>query len=220
MRITGGTLRGRTVTCPPGIIRPAMDRMRESFFSILGPLDGLSFLDLFSGSGCIALEAFSRGAYPIRVVEKDGGKRSVILKNLELADQRIELSIMPAERFVMAWKESFDLIFLDPPFDYPFKAELLQRVAGSRLVHADSLIFMHFPDEDDIPAAIRAIRRSDDDATLPETKLVPGQESSELSPPTSVAAKPQRNLEMYDQRLYGRSVLNFYRLEKTEGFLL
>lgn len=219
MRITGGSLRGRTVTCPPGIIRPAMDRMRESFFSILGPLDGLSFLDLFSGSGCIALEAFSRGAWPIRVVEKDGGKRPVILKNLDLADKRIELSIMPAERFVKAWKESFDLIFLDPPFDYPYKAELLQRVAGSRLVHADSLIFMHFPDEDDIPAAIKSIRREDSE---PDAKAVPdiplGLDDTGDQPDASTRSK--RSLIMYDQRQYGRSVLNFYRLEKTSDFLL
>ena len=209
MRITGGTLRGRTVICPPGIIRPAMDRMRESFFSILGPLDGLSFLDLFSGSGCIALEAYSRGAWPIRVVEKDGGKFKVILKNLEMAERRIDLSIMPAERFVKAWKETFDLIFLDPPFDYPYKAELLLRVAGSRLVHDSTRIFMHFPDEDDVPAAIRAIR-STENPENPEAPLAVNvdHEGSKRSP------------VLYDHRLYGRSVLNFYRLEKATDILL
>ena len=60
MRITGGRYNGRTVKCPKGIIRPAMDRMRESMFSILGPMDGLSYLDLFSGSGSVGLEAASR----------------------------------------------------------------------------------------------------------------------------------------------------------------
>ena len=50
MRITGGTYHGRRVECPPGIIRPAMDRMRESLFSILGNLNENSFFDLFSGS--------------------------------------------------------------------------------------------------------------------------------------------------------------------------
>ncbi|MFW6253274.1 MAG: RsmD family RNA methyltransferase, partial [bacterium] len=62
MRITGGSLRGRVVKVPPGEIRPTMDRMRESMFSILGPLHGRSFLDLFGGSGIVALEAVSRGA--------------------------------------------------------------------------------------------------------------------------------------------------------------
>jgi 16S rRNA (guanine966-N2)-methyltransferase len=64
MRITGGEYRGRIVKCPPGVIRPAMDRMRESLFSILGNLEGKSFLDIFSGSGVVGLEAASRGLSP------------------------------------------------------------------------------------------------------------------------------------------------------------
>ena len=60
--------------CPPGIIRPAMDRMRESMFAVLGPLERESFLDLFSGSGLVGLEAWSRGARPVVLVEKDRGK--------------------------------------------------------------------------------------------------------------------------------------------------
>jgi 16S rRNA (guanine(966)-N(2))-methyltransferase RsmD len=208
MRITGGSLCGRTVTCPPGIIRPAMDRMRESFFAILGPLDGLSFLDLFTGSGCIGLEAYSRGAWPVRVVEKDPGKREIILKNLGLAERRIDLSIMPAERFVKAWKEGFDLIFLDPPFDYPYKAELLGRVLESRLVRDGSRIFMHFPDEDDIPAEIRAI------PVAPDAELEGRVPSADAPAPAAPEpCKDGRRLLMTRQKLYGRSVLNFYRVE-------
>ena len=82
MRITGGKYCRRNVACPPGVIRPAMDRMRESLFSILGDLSGLSFLDLFSGSGCVAIEAASRGASPIHLVEMDRGKKETIEKNL------------------------------------------------------------------------------------------------------------------------------------------
>ena len=58
MRITGGKYRGRRIVCPPGVIRPAMDRMRESLFSILGNLEGISFLDLFSGSGLVGEKAW------------------------------------------------------------------------------------------------------------------------------------------------------------------
>ena len=154
MRITGGSLSGRNVFCPPGIIRPAMDRMRESFFSILGELNGLSFLDLFSGSGLMALEAFSRGAYPVRSVEKDPGKRELLIKNLSMADRRLDLSLMPVERFVKAWRESFDLIFLDPPFDYPFKAQLLARITESKIINGSTRVFIHFPEEDKLPETI------------------------------------------------------------------
>ena len=62
MRITGGVLKGRSIKCPDGIIRPAMDKMKESVFSILQDITDLSFLDLFSGSGSIAIEASSRDA--------------------------------------------------------------------------------------------------------------------------------------------------------------
>ena len=71
MRITGGKLKGRNIKCPDGVIRPAMDRMRESVFAILGDLSGKSWLDLFSGSGTIAIEAVSRGATHVELCEKD-----------------------------------------------------------------------------------------------------------------------------------------------------
>jgi 16S rRNA (guanine(966)-N(2))-methyltransferase RsmD len=82
MRITGGTLKGRRIEVPRGIIRPAMDRMRESIFAVLGDLSGLSFLDIFSGSGIIALEAASRGAGPVEAVEMDPHKRKTLIKNV------------------------------------------------------------------------------------------------------------------------------------------
>ena len=78
MRITGGLLGGRRINIPEGVIRPAMDRMRESVFAILGDLTGVSFLDIFSGSGIIALEAASRGATYIEAVEMDQIKRKTL----------------------------------------------------------------------------------------------------------------------------------------------
>jgi 16S rRNA G966 N2-methylase RsmD len=86
-----------------------MDRMRESVFAILGPLDGVSFLDLFSGSGVVGIEAASRGASRVVLVERDRKKRSVMEENAHIVwdeagdgpgDAEVELSIrsMPAER--------------------------------------------------------------------------------------------------------------------------
>ncbi len=75
MRVTGGMYRGRRIDCPPGDIRPAMDRMRVSLFAVLGDLSGTSFLDLFSGSGVIGVEAASRGAAPVVLVERDARYR-------------------------------------------------------------------------------------------------------------------------------------------------
>mgnify|MGYP001554263649 CR=1 FL=1 len=162
MRITAGTYRSRRVACPPGIIRPAMDRMRESLFSILGPIAGMSFLDVFSGSGIMSLEAASRGASRIHLVEKDKGKRNVLLKNLEIAQENISCSFLPAERFIRSWKEAFDIIYLDPPFDYPQKERLLKMISSSSILKDDSRVLIHFPKEDKIPSEIQRLICTDE----------------------------------------------------------
>jgi 16S rRNA (guanine966-N2)-methyltransferase len=161
MRISGGALRGRTVDCPPGVIRPAMDRMRESVFSILGPLEGLSFLDLFSGSGLVGLEAYSRGARPVVLVEKDHGKRRVIRRNLADLEPQPQLRIEPVERYVARTRTVFNVIYLDPPFDYPYKEDLLNRIASSRLVAAGTRVLIHLPAAEKISDSFGTLRRED-----------------------------------------------------------
>ena len=91
MRITGGIYRGRRNISPPGEIRPAMDRLRESLFNSLGNISGTPFLDLFSGSGLVGIEAASRGCEPVHLVELDRGKRETILKNIEFVESTIKL---------------------------------------------------------------------------------------------------------------------------------
>jgi len=180
MRITGGTLRGRTVECPPGVIRPAMDRMRESLFAILGDLEGKSFLDLFSGSGICALEAASRGADPVYLVEKDQGKVKTILKNVSIAPKRIECKFMSVELFLKRSKQQFDIIYLDPPFPYKFHAGLIEMTGDLSVLKPGGLAIMHRPSEREIPEIIG-------------------------------------NLERIDQRVYGRSIVDFYRKKEIES---
>ncbi|MDR0377422.1 MAG: RsmD family RNA methyltransferase [Spirochaetaceae bacterium] len=149
MRITGGVLAGRRVAVPAGEIRPAMDRMRESVFASLGDLSGFSFLDVFSGSGVIALEAASRGAAPVEAVEKDPVKRKTLLKNVSMSPVRIRCRFMAAELYVSRAKAPFDVIFCDPPFPYKFKWDLLKSITASPLVHSGSRILLHRPKEDE-----------------------------------------------------------------------
>jgi 16S rRNA (guanine(966)-N(2))-methyltransferase RsmD len=125
-----------------------MDRMRESIFAVLGDLDGLSFLDIFSGSGIIALEAASRGAGPVEAVEMDPKKRKTLLKNVAIAPVRIACHFMAAELFVKRAKKRFDLIFCDPPFPYQYKRELLQNIAASALAGPGTRLLLHRPRED------------------------------------------------------------------------
>lgn len=160
-------------------IRPAMDRMRESVFAVLGDLTGRSFLDLFAGSGILGLEAASRGAGPVVSVEKDRKKFPVLVQNAAIAEPPLFCRAMPAETFILRNRTAFDIVFLDPPFDYPFKLQLLERLERSSSLHTDSLILIHFPREDRLPDSVGS-------------------------------------LEGYDIRIYGRSIVRFYRkLDKT-----
>lgn len=166
MRITGGTLSGRRVTVPPGVIRPAMDRMRESLFSILSPLEGTAFLDLFAGSGIMTLEAISRGATRATLVERDRGKRPVILENLSLlagsACETPRLIMAPVELYLKRNHERFDTIYLDPPFDYRFKADLIRRIGRDEILERDGCVVIHFPRGDELPVETGSIKQTDE----------------------------------------------------------
>jgi len=148
VRITGGLLKGRQIKVPNGQIRPAMDRMRESVFAVLGDLSGLSFLDLFSGSGIIALEAVSRGAEYIEAVEMDPIKRKTLLENVQISPKKINCRFMPVELYIKRAKRCFDMIFCDPPFPYRYKWELVAAISSSPLVKEDSLLLVHRPREE------------------------------------------------------------------------
>jgi 16S rRNA (guanine(966)-N(2))-methyltransferase RsmD len=163
LRITGGRYKGRSVEVPHGPyeIRPAMDRMRESLFSILGDLSGRSFLDLFSGSGILAIEAASRGADPVECVERDRPKFPVLLRNVAIADTRIECHCMPVERYVLRAERSFSVVFCDPPFPYAHKAELIASIAAKGLVEEGGLLLMHYPSENVLPETAGDLVKTD-----------------------------------------------------------
>lgn len=164
MRITGGEYRGRRVSCPPGVIRPSMDRMRESMFAVLGNIEGSSFLDLFAGSGIIALEALSRGASRAALVESDPGKRRTIMANLELAgldggaSVNAELIIRPVQRFLKPGIRRFDLVHLDPPFSMPRKRELLVLAEAAGQPAPGGTLMIHHPGEDNLEDEIAGLR--------------------------------------------------------------
>ena len=167
MRITGGSLKGRIVEMPQSsmAIRPAMDKMRESLFSILSPyLTGKSFLDMFSGSGTIALEAVSHGATDVSLCEMDRRKAKVIFKNVAMAEEvgvRVKCHFMATELFLKRAKERWDFIFLDPPFPYRFRKELLETISEKNLLKENGQVLIHFPREDMLPDTIGNLEKVD-----------------------------------------------------------
>jgi 16S rRNA (guanine(966)-N(2))-methyltransferase RsmD len=117
--------------------------MRQSLFSILGDMEGLSFLDLFSGSGIIGVEAASRGARPVLLVEKDPRKRAIIQKNIAFVESPIELLIAPVDRFLRTDRRSWNLIFLDPPFNFAAKGEVLEEACQPPHLADEGLAIIH-----------------------------------------------------------------------------
>lgn len=119
LRIIGGRWRGRRVKFPPVKgLRPTPDRVRETLFNWLQPaIAGSGCLDLFAGSGALGLEALSRGAARVLFIDREPavlGQLSATLSMLGAAGA--ELRLADATRFLESPAESFDVVFVDPPF--------------------------------------------------------------------------------------------------------
>jgi len=120
VRIIGGQYRRRLLDFPGSAgLRPTPDRVRETLFNWLGQdLPGWHCLDLFAGSGALGFEAASRGAERVVMIERDRAALEALEKNRAVLGAS-QVSILRAD--ALAWlandRESFDLIFVDPPFD-------------------------------------------------------------------------------------------------------
>jgi 16S rRNA (guanine966-N2)-methyltransferase len=123
LRVIAGSKRGARLLAPHGrAVRPTSDRVREALFSILGELGGARVLDLFAGSGALAIEALSRGAGDATLVDSSSVAISVIRRNLEAlgltAEVRRQRALEFLERARMT-RRQYDLVFLDPPYRHP-----------------------------------------------------------------------------------------------------
>lgn len=130
-RIIAGAARGRRIRVPADGTRPTSDRVRESLFAslehLLGGFTGTSVLDLYAGSGALGLEAFSRGASRVVLVERDRAAGAVARANIAVVGGRgVQLSVLPVAEFLSRPPERFDLVLLDPP--YALSAAELERV--------------------------------------------------------------------------------------------
>ncbi len=99
--------------------RPTADRVREAVFSILGPVDELRVLDLFAGSGAMAIESLSRGAADATLVDSSPGSIAAIRRNLEALDVQATVVQQTAGSFLERARRDgrqYDLVFVDPPY--------------------------------------------------------------------------------------------------------
>jgi 16S rRNA (guanine966-N2)-methyltransferase len=116
MRIVAGELGGRRLQAPKGdAVRPTTDRVREALFSILGDVEGLDVLDLFCGTGALGLEALSRGAAAVTLVDLDIRPAEANAEGLDVRD-RIDLIRADAAAHLRRDGRGYDLVLLDPPY--------------------------------------------------------------------------------------------------------
>ncbi|KPK98050.1 MAG: hypothetical protein AMJ95_06245 [Omnitrophica WOR_2 bacterium SM23_72] len=139
MRITTGKYKGRVIKMPKGI-RPTQEKVRKAIFDILGDIEGLSFLELFSGSGAVGLEAVSRGVKELVLVERSRTCQQVLKKNIEsLKLKAPELCTQQADEAILRFnkeKRQFDVIFLDPPYYKGMALRLRSGLASTRINHS------------------------------------------------------------------------------------
>ena len=146
LRIIGGQWRGRKLPFPdrPGL-RPTGDRIRETLFNWLGPhLQTATCLDLFAGSGALGIEALSRGAAHCDFVDADQEAITAVGHHLNTLDASEHSTVNGdmAERYLRQTKGTWDIVFVDPPFDARLGESTLTLLADNeRLAEASRVYF-------------------------------------------------------------------------------
>jgi len=148
MRVIAGTARHLPLKCIESLAtRPTQDRIKETLFNILqSDIPGCNFLDLYSGSGAIAIEALSRGARSATLVENAKNACEVIKENLaftKLADKATlyESDCLSAINRLKNG-EVFDIVFMDPPYGKDFEFETLKALKASNIIDEYSIIII------------------------------------------------------------------------------
>jgi 16S rRNA (guanine966-N2)-methyltransferase len=145
MRVIGGEFRGRRLVAPGApSVRPTSDRVREAVFDILfslGGVEGTQVLDLFAGSGAMGIEALSRGASSVTLVERDPDAVAVIRQNLASVgaadaerDGTVTVIRADVDRWVATTASRYDLVLCDPPYAYDGWSALVPRLPGDLAV--------------------------------------------------------------------------------------
>ena len=172
MRIIAGVAKGRNLASVSGATRPTSDRAREALFSTLlsefGEFENLKFLDLFAGSAAVGLEALSRGASLVHAVEKDEAAQKTIRANQEIVEKanpigKFHLYTMQAQKFLANEVDQYDIIFIDPPYDFSDQAvhQLLELILKNNFIRKGGVIVVERATKGSYinwPAPLKALR--------------------------------------------------------------
>lgn len=158
LRIIGGRWRGRKLAFPDTEgLRPSGDRVRETLFNWLQPvLGGSRCLDCFAGSGALGLEAASRGADSVVMVEWDRQAAAALQQNIDLLQaEQCQLIQDRVEQYLQLAQGKFDVVFLDPPYQLDLWSPVAFLLSEHGLLNNGSRIYLEYPrrqPQPDLPA--------------------------------------------------------------------
>ena len=147
MRVIAGSARRLLLKAPDGMdTRPTADRVKESLFNMLNPdLYGCAFLDLFSGSGAIGIEALSRGAQRAVLVDASMECAGIIKQNLEVTKLGENAEIINEDVYAAIERlgrrgDKFDIIFMDPPYAAGYYVPVMEAIKKADILAAEGYI--------------------------------------------------------------------------------
>jgi len=207
MRITTGEYKGRNLKTPKGI-RPTQDKVRKALFDILGDVEGLTFLELFAGSGAVSIEALSRRANKVVLVENNRNCLPVIQKNIEaLKSSSATVYAQDAHRAIENFhksRKSFDIIFLDPPY-YKGKAP---RSGAQIAENSGSMVSVVEP------LVKKTLQTLDAYDILTPNGLIVVEHFKKESLPDDLGV-----LSLFRQSKYGDTRLSFYKKKESKTYV-
>jgi 16S rRNA (guanine(966)-N(2))-methyltransferase RsmD len=141
LKVSGGIYKGRLLNAPPGKkIRPASSTIREALFSILsGCIEGAKFLDMFSGTGSVGIDALSRGASSADFVEKDPGLAAMIKENLSGLALSASGVVYNMDALDFIPEREYDIVFAGYPYPLSLGSRILSRLIRYRILRPGGL---------------------------------------------------------------------------------
>lgn len=166
MRVISGTARGTKLKTPEGMqTRPTSDRVKEAIFSVVQfDVPGSRFLDLFGGSGQMAIEALSRGADAAVIVDGRREACKLIQDNLHLTRLQDRAKVVQSDylAYLDRCRETFDLIFLDPPYAEVFLENALKKISEIDILSDRGIIICERPADKLAELEIHGLQRGKD----------------------------------------------------------
>lgn len=162
MRIISGKARGtKLYTLEGNNTRPTLDRVKESLFNIIqNDISNSVFLDLFSGSGAIGLEAASRGAKKVILCDNSKDAIGIIKKNIEKThlQEQVEFYQLPFEVLLKnKINEKVDIVYIDPPYKTDLVYQSLKMILEKKIIKEDSYIIIETDEEKRIIEQIKKL---------------------------------------------------------------